>query len=75
MIIVDENGVEIDTESKMYKQYLQCLEMDRLHPDIEEPTFGWLTLREVLELEKMRASAKVALAGNDVSRETPPATL
>ncbi len=53
MIIKDVNGVEIDTDSKAYKEYLRDREMDRLFPDVQEPT-GWMTFGEVIERDRRR---------------------
>ncbi|MBC8137575.1 MAG: hypothetical protein H8F28_16965 [Fibrella sp.] len=51
MIIKDTNGVEIDTESQLYKDFLQLVEMDRLFPDVQEPS-GWMTLGELMDRER-----------------------
>lgn len=53
MTVLTLNGIEIDTESQMYKDYLRDLEDIKQFPDVREPA-PYRTLGDVIELERRR---------------------
>lgn len=70
MTIQTLDGMEIDTESQMYKDYLRDLEdLERL-PNVREPA-PFRTLGDVIELERRRHEHDAQTKGQQqLSQET-----
>lgn len=63
MIIKTTNGVEIDTESRIYREFLQDLEDDKLYGEYPEPS-GWRTLGEAIEMDRLQHEREAREAAN-----------
>ena len=75
MTIKTVNGVEIDTESPEWQQYLRLSAIEDAHPNISDPA-PYRTLGDVIELERRRREREAREASQihapqDV-RETVP---
>lgn len=68
MTITTVNGVEVDTDSRMYQDYLRGLEADKKYGSIPEPA-GFRTLGDVIELERRRRDYEARQAAGEVNRE------
>ncbi len=68
MKITTVNGVEIDTESPEYQQYLRLSAIDDAHPGISDPA-PYRTLGDVIELERWQRECEARDAADSLTMQ------